>query len=76
MSKNVEPEETPPVIAYMAIGMLLLWIPMAALLITAAKTTLEGIAMVAILTVMGMLLGLFAVWSDARAHRDESEGND
>jgi hypothetical protein len=76
MSRNVEPEETRPVIAYMAIGMLLVWIPMAALLITAAKTTLEGIAMVAILTVMGMLLGLFAVWSDGRAHRDESDGSD
>lgn len=76
MPRNVEPEEPAPVIAYMAVGMLLLCVPLAALLIVGAESTLEGIAMIAVLAVVGLLYGLLAVWSDERAHRDEPDGHD
>jgi hypothetical protein len=73
---NVEPDETPRAVVYTAIGVLLLCIPLGAMLIAGAESTLEGVAMVAMLTVMGLLYAALAVWSDARAYRDESQGND
>lgn len=73
---NVESDETPRAVVYTAIGLLLLCIPLGAMLIAGAESTLEGIAMVAMLTVMGLLYAALAVWSDARAYRDESEDND
>ena len=70
---NVESEETPRVVVYTGIGLLLLCIPLAAMLIAGAESTLEGIAMVAILTLVGLLYAALAVWSDEPAHGDEAD---